>query len=141
MKAAVLDASVAVKWIIREPLSDRANLLLAEDVDLFAPAHWLAEAGTTAWARHTVSGLLTREQAEERVRWLRSVRVRETPIRDLMAVATEVSFDLGVTFYDSLYIALARQIGTPLVTADRKLLDKARAQARLAGLVCWIGDI
>lgn len=141
MKAAVLDASVAVKWVIREPFSDEANSLLSEGVDLYAPSHWLAEASTTAWARYAVSGLLTREQAEERVEWLRSVRVMETPIRGLLAAATEVSFDLGMTFYDSLYLALAQQVGVPVVTADRKLLNKALAQARLAGLVRWIGDV
>ena len=33
----VVDASVAVKWLVREPLSHQASLLLARDVSLMAP--------------------------------------------------------------------------------------------------------
>lgn len=141
MRPLVLDASVAVKWVIREEHSDNATRLLTEDIHLFAPGHWLAEASTAVWARSTVSKLLSREQAEERIAWLRAVPVRETPVRDLIREATAMSFDLHATFHDSLYLALARETGGPVVTADRRLFDKASGHRHLSSLVRWVGDL
>jgi predicted nucleic acid-binding protein len=42
LRAVTLDASVAVKWVIDEPYSEQALLLLSEGVKLHAPGHWLA---------------------------------------------------------------------------------------------------
>jgi predicted nucleic acid-binding protein len=46
----VIDASVAVKWVVREPDSDAADALL-DDIELIAPVLWLAEAANVLWRR------------------------------------------------------------------------------------------
>jgi len=38
------------------------------------------------------------------------------------------------------YLALAERLNIPLVTADRKLYDRASSAARDSGLVRWIAD-
>ena len=54
----VIDASVAVKWVLDEPRSDAALALRNEQ--LAAPALWLAEAANALW-RHVRVGELTAE--------------------------------------------------------------------------------
>ena len=52
----VVDASIALKWVIPEPDSDAANALRA--AELIAPALWLAEAANALW-RHARLGKIT----------------------------------------------------------------------------------
>ena len=47
MIAAVVDASVAVKWVVEEPDSAAAGVLAGPL--LHAPAHWLAKAANVVW--------------------------------------------------------------------------------------------
>jgi predicted nucleic acid-binding protein len=56
----VVDASVALKWVIEEPGSDAAVALRSES--LIAPDLWLAEAANALW-RRTRLGDLTPEEA------------------------------------------------------------------------------
>src|SRR5256885_7349326 len=49
----VVDASVAVKWVLNEPRTDAALALCEEE--LVAPALWLAEAANALW-RHVRLG-------------------------------------------------------------------------------------
>jgi predicted nucleic acid-binding protein len=65
LKEAVVDASVAVKWVVEEKHSAQATLLLNYDA-LHAPAHWRAEAANALWAK-VFRGDLTAADAEERL--------------------------------------------------------------------------
>jgi len=141
VRRAVVDASVAVKWAVPEDHSEHALLLLTEGFDLFAPAHWLAEVATTLWAKTRLRGVLTREKAAERVEWFRDLGIEETPIHDLIARAMALSFDLDLTVYDTLYLALAERLDAPLVSADRKLIERARGDPSLARLSLSLGNL
>lgn len=141
MKEAVVDASVMVKWVLPEPHSDAALRLLTEGVALHAPAHWLAEVGTTIWAKHAVRGMISRRQAEARIGWFGELAITETPIRNLLGDAAAAAFDLRLTIDDTLYLVLARRLDRPLVTADRTLYGKARSAGRFAGIPVWVEDV
>jgi predicted nucleic acid-binding protein len=45
----VIDASVAIKWVLEEPGSEQAISL--QDEELIAPALWLIEAANALWRR------------------------------------------------------------------------------------------
>ena len=47
----VVDASIAVKWLVREPLHEVAMTLIDEDIALHAPSLILAEIGNTLWKK------------------------------------------------------------------------------------------
>lgn len=141
MKQAVVDASVAIKWVVPEAHSDNAACLLAEGTHLLAPGHWLAELATALWAKSAIHAVMTRQQAIERTTWIESLAIEVVPIDRLIATAMGVAFDLNTTAYDTLYLALAEQSGAALVTADRKLYEKARASDRFANLIVWVGDL
>lgn len=139
MKAAVVDASVAVKWVIAEAHSDRALLVLRQAMTLHAPSHWLAEAANALWAKVSVHHVLSAAEMRTRLGFLSSLPIIVAPLPDLVGMAGDLSLDLGLTVYDTLYLALAEKVGAPLITADRKLHE--RASARFAGRLCWIGDV
>jgi predicted nucleic acid-binding protein len=141
LKQAVVDASVAVKWVVPEDHSEEALSLLTDGVMLYVPSHWLAEVSTTFWAKCAFKGVLTREQAAARVKWIASLDFAETSVSSLIMPATDMAFDLHLTVYDTLYLALAVQVAAPLVTADRKLFDKAKADRRYANSVVWVADL
>ncbi len=137
---AVIDASVAIKWVVSEPLADKAACLLDLPVR-HAPAHYLAEACNAIWAMGHIRGELTQQQCADRVAGLCKIPVIEAPLAGLAAEAARLSAELGITVYDTLYLALALKLGAPLVTADRKLFERARGRAEIASLVVWLGDI
>ena len=58
----VVDASVAVKWILNEPGTKAALALRLRDEELIAPVLWLAEA-PNALGGHVGPGELDRHQA------------------------------------------------------------------------------
>ena len=136
----VIDASVAVKWVAQEPHWEKAVALLNGPAR-HAPAHYLAEACTVLWAKAQIRRELSREDAAVCVDALVGIPVSQTELVVLIPEAWLLSAELGITIYDTLYLALALKLGAPLVTADRKLFERARGRADLASLVVWLGDI
>ncbi len=138
MKAIVVDASVAVKWVVEEQHSAEAALLLQCET-LHAPDHWQAEAVNALWAKVAKADLPTAD-AEEGIRLLLRAPVSGTPIRALIARAFAISLAQSVTVYDSLYVALAEKLDIPFVTADQKLIRRMAGQAGNVARARWIGD-
>jgi predicted nucleic acid-binding protein len=141
LKAAVLDASVALKWLVTEAHSAEATRLLECGTEFFAPAHWRAEAATALWARAAVRGEMSEADAVARIAWLARLGVTETSLEALLDAAAALAFELHATPYDMLYLALAERLRVPMVTADRKLIDKVAGVPRLAPLIRWVGDL
>ncbi|HYF53398.1 MAG TPA: type II toxin-antitoxin system VapC family toxin, partial [Salinarimonas sp.] len=56
------------------------------------------------------------------------------PTADLIGPAWAVAKALDHSIYDCLYLACAEHTNQPLVTADRRFLDKARAKGRDASI-------
>ena len=137
----MLDASVALKWLVTEAHSAGATRLLELGTEFFAPTHWRAEAATALWARAAVRGEMSEADALLRISWLIGLEVRETALPVLLTDAVALAFELHARPYDTLYLALAERLRVPLVTADRKLFDKATAVPRLAPLIVWVGDL
>ncbi|HVY17565.1 MAG TPA: type II toxin-antitoxin system VapC family toxin [Rhodopila sp.] len=133
MKAAVVDASVAAKWVVEEQHSAEAALLLAYDA-LYAPDHWRAEAVNVLWSK-VFQGDLTEADARERMAVLMRAPIAETPIATLMPRAFEIAVARMVTVYDALYVALAEQRGVPMVTADERLVRRMAGEL-VVGVQC-----
>ena len=139
MRAVVVDASVATKWVVEEVHSDEAALLLAYDA-LHAPDHWQAEAVNVLWAK-VFRGDLATADAEQRMTVLMRAPVIGTPIAGLMSRAFAISVARQVTIYDSLYLALAEKLSIPVVTADVRLMRQLEPDAALANRMVWIGNL
>jgi predicted nucleic acid-binding protein len=114
----VIDASVAVKWVLRETGSDAADALL-DDHDLIAPALWLVESGNALWRRARI-GEITADEAKARLSELRNAPVVSLAIEPHVEQALDLAVELGHPVYDCLYLTVALRHRTQMVTADRR---------------------
>ncbi len=125
MKTYVIDTSTAIKWYIPEPLSDAAvyylELYRQEKARLFAPDLIIAEMGNVLWKK-VRQDELTIEGARQVSDILSNyLPIKLIPSRELMPAALEIAIAIGLTVYDSLYLALAVSVEAPLVTADQEI--------------------
>jgi predicted nucleic acid-binding protein len=71
MSGYVVDASVAVKWLVTENFSEQAVRLLDEELTLIAPELLFAEAGNALWVMCRC-GIITKADFAEAVGVLRA---------------------------------------------------------------------
>ncbi len=132
MKDVVVDASVAVKWLVREEGSDQAAILLSDDHRLHAPQLIYAEVAN-ALRTLQARGRLSDEQVREAVSALGRAPIDVScPMKDLMAAATRMASDLQHPAYDCFYLALALREQWPVVTADKRFGAVVSAHPYLA---------
>jgi len=131
--ALVIDASVAVKFLVREVKTEEARALLAIPDPLIAPDWLLIEAASTFWKKVKRSELLA-IHAERHLTDLPKFFERLHPARELVETALAWSLRLHHPVYDCLYVALALRENARLVTADEGL-HAAVAGTDLAGMV------
>lgn len=141
MTALVLDASVAMKWAIpsaKETLAAESLQLLKRytdgDINFIVPDVFWAEIGNVLW-----KGVRQR-------RWPQAVAERATSeIRgqdfftvsslELLADAMKIALVHDRSVYDCLYVALAIQFKTEMITADEGLANALAARLP----VKWLG--
>lgn len=123
--AAVVDASVAMKWVVEEPGSERARQL--SEVRLRAPDVLLIECANALWKK-ALRGELSKDSAAARLAVLSDAPVTVHSSAGLMPAALEMAIELRHPVYDCLYLALAAQNGIPLVTADNRFAETVRAR-------------
>lgn len=121
----VVDASVAVKWVVPEALSDKADELLARDPDLLAPDLLLVEGVNALWKK-TLRKEISAREGDRALRLLTESGIDLRPAGPLLARALELARRLGHPVYDCVYLALAERERVPVVTADRRLLASVR---------------
>jgi predicted nucleic acid-binding protein len=121
----VLDTSVAVKWYLPEDLHDEAIGLLrraeAGDVDLLAPGTVQPQFFNALWWQHRREGLPLDSVRNLWGQFALDPVVLYAP-EDLMPRAAEIALQTRVIIYDALFLALAENSETVVVTADGKLL-------------------
>lgn len=128
----IVDASVAVKWVVEEEGSLEALRLL--DQPLMAPDLILTECANALWVKARRGGLPS-TVVIERVDTLRSAPLTLVSQNELLPTAVDLALEIAHPIYDCLYLALAAREGGVVVTADRRFLRVARAHPGVAGLV------
>jgi len=117
-KKLVVDASVALKWVIDEHGTGEA-LALLERAALSAPDFLLAECANALWKKVRRSEF-TREEALVAARILQISEVELFSTRPLLEAATRIAIELNHPAYDCTYVALALANGIRFVTADER---------------------
>ena len=141
MTAFVLDASVAIKWVISpsgETLTTESLQLLKRyadgDVNFIVPDIFWAEIGNVLWKgvrlRRWPQALAEAAAANMRDRDFFTVSSRE-----LLPNALKIAFVHDRSVYDCLYVALAIQFKTEMITADERLANALAARLP----VKWLG--
>lgn len=117
----IVDASIAVKWYMRDEDSRTAALSLLEgDVPLEAPDLVVVEVANVAWKkvqRGEIPAVEARLIAIAVPRYLTALHASTT----LIDRALEIALALGHPIYDCLYLSCAELVGGTLVTADQRL--------------------
>ena len=136
----VPDAGVVVKWYVPEPDSEAAVRLLDARYELHVPEYCFIEAASVLQRKVALEGTLTEEEGLACYRELRSVPMTVHPTADLLETAYHLAVRYRRPVYDSLYLALAQQVGGRVVTADGRLY-RGVSGGPLDRLVLWLGDL
>ena len=141
MKGYVVDASVAVKWLVAESNSAESATLLDSDATLLVPDLFFAEATSALAAKHR-HGEMNREELAEAVDLLRVAPV-VTPLsmRQLAASSARLAVDLGHPVFDCFYLALAIHEDYPVVTADTRFYENVSGHPYLGDRVVHVGNL
>jgi predicted nucleic acid-binding protein len=127
----VLDASVALKWVLPEPDSAKARQLRggfqAAVHELLAPDVFPVEVGH-ALTRAERRGIIAVGDADRHLLNILVTVPQLHPYIPLLRRAVAISSAARVGIYDCLYVALAEREGCRLVTADTRLVNNLRTQ-------------
>ncbi|MDS4041682.1 MAG: type II toxin-antitoxin system VapC family toxin [Candidatus Competibacter sp.] len=135
----VIDASVAIKWMVPESPEERdiSQALVLLDalrnggITLYQPAHWEAEIAAIL-ARISPATAIKKMVA---LRALAFTRVNDTTV---YATACDLAIRLNHHLFDTLYHAVALHAPeATLVTADQRYFDKAQS----IGQIVRLGDL
>lgn len=122
----IIDASVAIKWLVQEDKSELADQLLVREPlcapDLLGPE--IANVVWKKWRRGELAGVPPSfgdvMQSFDHVE----------PSAGLMKRAAEIALELDHPAYDCFYLALAEALDDILVTLDARV-DQGRRRFRL----------
>jgi len=123
----VIDASVAVKWVVDEEGAARA-VALRSSFAFAAPELILPECANILWKK-AQRGELARAEALLAAKLLERSGIDFVSLQGLSETATQLALDLRHPAYDCVYLALASRRGLRFVTADRRLLAAVRERA------------
>ena len=127
----VLDASVAVRWVVDEAGTPEAVALLEAEIAWIAPRLMLTEAAS-ALRRKVADDLIEPEVATQALDViLQAVSdgvVRLVDDERIVAPALMLAIAVRHRLPDCLYLALAEREGAAIATADDKLAKLARTR-------------
>lgn len=134
----VVDASVAVKWLVPEEYADIAAALIEPFCQLVGPeflAIEVANVGVQKYRRNE----LTLDEALQFGEKIRNFPVSFVKDIDLVADAARLATGYGRAIYDCLYVALAVREQCRLITADRRLYNALSPSHE--DVLLWIADL
>jgi predicted nucleic acid-binding protein len=122
VNALVIDASIAVKWVVEENGTAEA-LALRQKAKLIAPELLVAECANILWKKVQRNELL-KEAALLAARLLQSAEIELLATRPLLEAATRLAIEIDHPAYDCMYLALAVENKCQFITADERFLRK-----------------
>lgn len=126
-----VDASLAVKVVVTEPDSDKADALFDEWANegkqLIAPAFFGVETDSILRQKVALRKELTPEQAEAAFAKLQTLPIQQIAVLGQRQRAWEMAAAYGfATVYDATYLALAELRGCEFWTADERLFNRVK---------------
>jgi predicted nucleic acid-binding protein len=127
LSACIVDASVAIKWVVAERGTTEALALLGNL--LLAPSLLQAECANILWKK-VRRGEMSALEAGIAARILAGFGVEFCSSEPALVRVLELALALDHPAYDCVYLALAEARGVPLITADEKLIRLVRTAAQ-----------
>jgi predicted nucleic acid-binding protein len=135
----VVDANVAVKWVLTEIHSEIAQCLLDDAHELLVPDFFFSEIGNILWKRVRRKET-TLELAQNDLTVLMGGDLQIYPSLPLMPMALEIAVRVDQAVYDCVYLALAVTNQCQMVTADERFYN-AIYRDILSPYLCWIENL
>jgi len=126
----VIDANVALKVVLDQPLSNRADALFAyyesdPEARFHVPGFFYAEC-VHILTKYVRLHHYPADDAKENLQELKDLAFQVASTTALADDALSIAIAHRINGYDACYVALAHQLKAPLITTDEKL---ARAMA------------
>ena len=129
----VLDASVAICWVIPRPLTPKAVRLRDEYLrqihELLAPAVFIDEVAGALTKAERQKDIAVGQAAPLYAKVMNSPPIL-IPHAALIARAIDISSRTRSGYYDCLYVALAEREGCPLITANQRSVNNLAPTSR-----------
>ena len=140
METLVVDASIAIKWVVEEEGTGIA-VDLRSRFRFVAPELLVPECANILWKK-VQRGELTGKEAVLAARLLERSGTDLLPMTSLLQETTSLAIDLSHPAYDCAYLMAARLTGSKFVTADTRLLRAVaeRASREIAHLCVSLSD-
>lgn len=141
METVIVDASVAIKWVVEEEGS-QAAVDLRSRFRFASPELLIPECANVLWKK-TARGELEREEAILAARLLERSGVAFLSMAGLLERAASLAIEISHPAYDCTYLAAAVQTGAAFVTADDRFLRiiAQRASRELASSCHSLADM
>lgn len=137
LPAFVVDTSVALKWFVARDEPDHLKARQLRDAStakrcvLLAPELMLLELGNALRSGRR----FTRSEVVAALRDVRALEIVLEPVQQqVLHSAVEIAFACETAVYDSYFLALAKESGAVLITADEAFLKKTRSLGNLESL-------
>ncbi len=124
MSRVVIDASVAMKWVVEENGTAEALEILRR-YPLSSPDLMIAECANILWKK-VKRGELDEDEAVMAARLIQRSDVEILPTRALMENALRLAVELDHAACDCIYLSLALENDWSFVTADERLVRKLK---------------
>lgn len=130
MRVYVLDASVAIRFLLIEDLSEKAERVLEDflmgELDLLSPELIIYEVGNTLW-KSVKKGFIGLDEALDKFSYFLELGVPSITFKDEdYRKVLELGVKNDMTYYDSIYVWSCLKVGGTLLTADDILYKKSR---------------
>ena len=137
--AYVVDASVLTKWFMEEE-EDRDRALGLRDLHTSGRSAILVPEIAFLEILNAIRYAPKSKETDgaEAVHVLQNLHLEVKPIDfALMRKANAIAWAYKITIYDALYVALAEQVGYPLITADEVMAKKLKGHS----IVVRLGEL
>ncbi|MGO4448367.1 type II toxin-antitoxin system VapC family toxin [Phyllobacterium sp. TAF24] len=141
MDTLIIDASIAIKWVVEEEGTEEAVKLRGR-YKFAAPDLLVAECANILWKKVQRNELVP-DEARLAARLLQRADIELISMRGLLEEAAMLAILLGHPAYDCIYLALAKQRQCRFVTADERLrrVIQQKAAKELSSLCVSLDQI
>ena len=138
MTQIVVDASVAVKWLVDEPEADAARGLQDPRLELHVPRLMAIEVAN-ALRRKVQKGELEASEAAAQVAVIHEAPLYWADDEAIAGDALRIALAIPHSLYDCVYLALAHRLGARVVTADMRFVHRV-ASTEHGGAIVALAD-
>lgn len=138
----VVDASVGIKLVIAEELSEQAEALFAQ-LSADDPAHFAVPDLFFVECANVLVKYVRRlnypaHEAHQDIAQLNALHLERYSTIELTIDAMKLALKFELSAYDACYLALAMRLDVPFITADERIVRKF---ANTTSKVLWLGNL